>query len=205
MNLNKLKSAENQFFITYPGGFEHPDLIAIAKKHNMPKMIDFTQQSFSKESFNNPEDILFNLSKTITRASMVSLFEKPKFKDFITALSLPDRERLITALYDLLHGNMKRGFESYTTLLNEYKLAKWSLVTIVPAYFRPTTDVFVKPTTAKGIIEQFDIPNLIYKAQPSWDFYKTYRDIINNAKTKVDDSLSPSNAAFSGFLMMSLS
>lgn len=35
-------------------------------------------------------------------------------------------------------------------------------------------------------------------------FYEGYRDLILDMKSKVDPSLAPSNAAFSGFLMMSL-
>jgi hypothetical protein len=45
---------------------------------------------------------------------------------------------------------------------------------------------------------------LVYKPTPTWDFYTAYRDLINHAKTQVDSSLSPSNAAFSGFLMMAM-
>ena len=33
-------------------------------------------------------------------------------------------------------------------------------------------------------------------------FYRKYRDVINSMKKNVSDTLSPSNAAFCGFLMM---
>jgi hypothetical protein len=45
---------------------------------------------------------------------------------------------------------------------------------------------------------------LEYKPLPTWAFYLGYRDLINTAKQQVDSSLSPSNAAFSGFLMMAM-
>lgn len=65
-------------------------------------------------------------------------------------------------------------------------------------------EVFVKPTTAKCVIEFFELTSLQYKPTPTWAFYEEYRDIITEMKSKVDSCLAPSNAAFSGFLMMSL-
>ncbi len=89
-------------------------------------------------------------------------------------------------------------------VLKDGKLAKWSLITIIPIYFRPQIEIFVKPTTAKGVIERFELKSLHYKPAPTWAFYKEYRTIINEMKSNVDPSLAPNNAAFSGFLMMSL-
>jgi len=90
------------------------------------------------------------------------------------------------------------------SILATEKLAKWSIISIIPAYYKPTKEVFVKPTTAKGILKHFNIEDLSYKPLPSWGFYKKYRKLMNDAKKEVDPSLSPSNAAFSGFLMMVL-
>jgi hypothetical protein len=89
-------------------------------------------------------------------------------------------------------------------VLKSGKLAKWSLLTIIPIFFRPQTDVFVKPTTAKGIIEFLELKSLQYKPTPTWAFFEEYRAVINEMKSQVDPSLSPYNAAFSGFLVMSL-
>ena len=77
-------------------------------------------------------------------------------------------------------------------------------MTIISAYYAPSVEVFVKATTAKNVIVHFDVKELIFKPLPSWAFYTGYRDLINNAKAQVDASLSTSNAAFSGFLMMSM-
>ncbi len=99
---------------------------------------------------------------------------------------------------------MQGYFESMLALLQSRKLAKWSLMTILTNYFRPQDDVFVKPTTAKGVIATLELENLIYKPAPSWEFYQEYRTQINYMKTLVDSSLSGSNAAFSGFLMMTM-
>ena len=103
-----------------------------------------------------------------------------------------------------LFGEEFKGFEKILKILKTGKLAKWSLLTIGPAYFRPELEVFVKPTTAKGIIKFFEITSLCYNPTPTWSFYDEYRNIINEMKSKVDTRLSPSNAAFCGFLMMTI-
>ena len=37
MNVKKLKQAEKAFFKQYPGGFTHPEMVALGKKHKMEK------------------------------------------------------------------------------------------------------------------------------------------------------------------------
>jgi len=167
-------------------------------------MVEFTQTAFSKKAFRDTGRICENMVKTVSRSSMVSMFEKPKFRDFVKRLSLNEKQFLADALKKLLHGKQRAGFEAMVDLLITEKLAKWSLVTIIPAYYAPNDEVFVKPTTAKGIIQQLDLDGLTYKPRPSWEFYDAYRSMIHEAKKQVDPGLSPSNAAFTGFLMMAL-
>jgi len=88
-------------------------------------------------------------------------------------------------------------------ILAEGKLAKWRLVTICLLYYRPDREVFVKPTTTKNVIRQFELDGLVYSPRPSWNFYSDYRDAIEAMKSQVSPTLSPNNAAFTGFLMMS--
>ena len=204
MNIRKLKQAEKAFFKLYPGGFNHPEMVALGRKHNMDKMIALTQESFAKKNFKTPEMIIANMIKVISRSSMVSLFEKPKFRDFANSLYPQDRDLLVNGLKKMLYGKPQQGFEMMLEVLKLGKLAKWSLITICPTYFRPQTEVFVKPTTVKGVIEFFELKSLQYNPTPTWAFYNEYRDVINNMKSKVDPGFSPYNAAFSGFLMMSL-
>ena len=104
----------------------------------------------------------------------------------------------------MLHGKQQMGFEMVLSILQSRRLAKWSLLTILPAYFHPHDEVFVKPTTAKGVIEYFELAELKYRPQPSWSFYKAYRRQIIDLKARVSSSLGPNNTAFTGFLMMSL-
>ena len=133
---------------------------------------------------------------------MVSMFEKPKFRDFVNGLNRADRDYLAGGFQRMLHGAQKKGFNEVLDVLTEGKLAKWSLITICPMYYRPRKEVFVKPTTTKAVIKQFELDELTYHPRPSWEFYAAYRDAIDQMKAHVHPSLSPNNAAFTGFLMI---
>lgn len=204
MNLMRLKQAEEAFLHQYPGGFDNPELNAIrTKKHNVDKMVAFAQESFKKRNFRHPELIIQNMVKTVGRSSVISRFEKPKFKEIARTLYPEERKRLVGGLEELLHGNEQQGFETLLDLLTSRKLARWSLMTVCQTYFHPQKDVLIKPNTVKGIIEYFELNNLYYKPTPWWAFYEAYRSAIHEMKSKVDPSLSPTNAAFSWFLLLS--
>ena len=203
MNLSKLKQAEKAFLHRYPGGFNNPEIIATrVKKHKPEQMIVLAQESFSKGNFNRPTLIILNMIKVVSRSSIISVFEKPRFRDFANGLSYQEKEFLSSGLEQVLHENEQTGFEMMLDLLKSEKMAKWSLMTVCQTYFRPQRDVFIKPTTVKGVIDYFELENLPYKPTPSWTFYEAYRSAFLEMKSKVDPSLSPTNPAFSGFLWM---
>ncbi len=204
MNLEKLKAAEAQFLQLYPLGFGDPEMLKIGKKHKMPQMTETCQTLFAESEFNKQHVVVENMAKMISRSSMVSMFEKPRLRDFVKSLTSSDKDRLSEAFYEHLYGNKQQGFEQQLDLLRTQKLAKWSLISILPNYVFPHDEVFVKPTTAKGVIKYFELEGLAYKPQPTWDFYKNYQAQILSMKQHVDPTLTSSNAAFSGFLMMSM-
>ncbi len=204
LDRKKLKQLEGDFLMRYPKGFNDPEMVEIGKKHKMSKMVEMSQEYFTKTACSNIHVTADNMVKIISRSSMVSMFEKPKFRDFVKNLNENDKAFLVESLSQMLHGKQRLGFEAMVDILKTEKLAKWSLVTIIPAYYSPNKEVFVKPTTAKGVLKHFEIDDPIYKPAPTWDFYQKYRQLINDAKSKVDKNLSSSNAAFSGFLMMSV-
>ena len=204
MNIGKLKQVEADFFFRYPGGFDNPEMIAIRKVHKLDKMIELSQESFAKANFKLPDLIVENMVKIITRSSLISVFEKPKFRDFAHSLSPEERRILASGLGEFLHGNQPTGFETMLDVLRKGKLAKWPLMTVCPAYYRPQVEVFIKPTTVKGIIGTFELEKLHYHPAPTWTFYEQYRSVINEMKSWVDESLARYNIAFSGFLMRSM-
>ena len=206
LDADKLKRAQAEFFMQYPGGFNDPEILQLTKRHRMDKMTAMVHEYFSPEACANSMVAADNMIKVVSRASMVSLFEKPKFRDLVNSLSPDEKAYLVNGLSQFLHGKTEKiqrtGFEAFADILRMQKLAKWSLLTIIPAYYHPKKEVFVKPTTAKNILKYFEIDDPVYKPAPTWEFYKKYRRLINAGKKQADKSLSPSNAAFSGFLMM---
>ena len=204
MNRKKLKEAEERFLLRYPGGFSNPSMLEIAKKHKVEKMNKMAQDSFAIENFDNTGRIIDSMTKVVSQSSMVSVFEKPKFRDLVKSISDDERVRLSHGLKEFLHGDQEGGFKLMTDLLREYKLVKWPLITVCPVYYRPGVEVFIKPTTVKGVIEYFELEGLKYSPKPTFEFYRDYREQINRIKKEVDASLQVDNAAFCGFLMMSL-
>ncbi|MCI5072165.1 hypothetical protein MRY82_04380 [bacterium] len=203
VNIKKLKSYEKQFFMCYPGGFENPEMQEIAKKHKMPKTIDYVQTAFTKKSFDDVDLLMSNFAKLVGKSSMVSVFEKAKLRDHLKSIYQEDKQNLCQGLYELIHGKMQLGFEIIVDQLVKAKLAKWTIITVLPVYYKPKKEYFIKPTTVKKIIQNFDL-DLIYKPLPNWAFYKAMRGELDQMKKNVDPRLAPSNAAFTGFLMMTM-
>ena len=117
------------------------------------------------EDLGNPSLIIADMIKVVGRSSMVSVFEKPKFKDFANQLTPQQGEQLTKGLRDFLYADEQRGFENMVAVLKLGKMAKWTLVSIIPAYFRPQVDVYIKPTTTKGVIAFFDLKGMVYFAR----------------------------------------
>ena len=190
MNLKKLREAEALFLHRYPGGFQNEEMQKVlAKKHNVVKLSEFAATTLAKKNFSKPGSLLEDIVKIVSRSSMVSMFEKPKFRDYVNGLARDDREFLVAGYKRLLHGKREQGFNDVLDVLSEGKLARWSLMTVHLHHYRPQKDVFVKPTTTKNVIREFEIEDLEYRPRPSWAFYKRYRAVIDEMKAHVDPSL----------------
>lgn len=205
----RLQKAERKFLAQYPLGFETPELAAISKKHKMPALVAFAQGAFVAEgdvqSFAQEEARIIQAAKDlIAKSTMVSLFEKPKFRDAVNSFSMEETQRMALGLYELIHGDEAMGFELLTDLLTPYGIAKWPVLTAFRCYYYPKTDFLVKPTTVKGVIRLFGWGDLVYPTKPSMAFYQAYRQRIQWLAGQVSPLLSPTMAHFSGFLMMQL-
>jgi len=204
MNKQRLHAAEADFLALFPGGFSHPTMLKEGKKHQIAKRTEQAQALFAPECFARPQQVAEDMVKLISRSSMVSMFEKPRLRDWVKTMTCNERESYALALNDILHGDQEYGFNLMLDLLRPAKLAKWSLMTILPYYYAPRTEVFVKPTTTKGIIRHFELQNLVYNSTPSHEFYTRYRDQIVQMRGMAAPSLQYDNAAFTGFLMMTI-
>lgn len=203
MNFKKLKEAESIFFREHPEGFNSEEMLMVEKKHKINKISDFVKESFTKDNYEE-EKYFDYFCDLVKKSSMVSMFEKMKFRDSIVLFKEEDREVISKSIYNLIYDDEKEGFESLVNCLLKFKLAKWPIVTCILVYYNLDEDILIKPNTVKGIIKYFELENIKYNSLPSYEFYYKYRNIINEMKMNVDKSLSPNNATFSGFLMMSI-
>lgn len=204
MNLEKLKDIESEFLEQYPKGFNDAHFFPTMKKFKPEKLESFAKEVFAKENFQNPNFIADGFFKVVQKSVMVSLFDKLKLKDVIISLNSYEKDMLSIELYELIYGNKKNGFEGLVDFLSEYNLAKWTIISIVPYCIHRQKEYFIKPTTTKKIIRYFELENLIYKAKPSFEFYKNYTKVLDTMKATVDKSITFDNAAFTGFLKIGI-
>jgi hypothetical protein len=159
---------------------------------------------FAPERFSRAEEIGENFAKIVTKSSLISLFEKPKVRDMVKQMSMEQQDMFAIGLYELLHANQEKGFEILVDVLSIYKLAKWSIVTLIPYYYAREKAFFIKPTTTKEIIKFFEIEGLTYKPRPTYEFYVKYTKILEEMKSHVSPMIGADNAGFTGFLMMAM-
>jgi hypothetical protein len=204
MNLEKLYASQEIFFMHYPEGFIDPQMLEHSKKHKVEKMMQMIKDHFTPEHFDNPDELTEAFGKLIARSSLVSVFEKVKFRDLLKIADDDFKQALTSSLKEMLHGDQKNGFESLISLLSEYKLAKWPILTVILLYAHPDYEVFIKPTTVKNILSFYEVEDITYSSKPSYAFYSTYREMINEIKTHLDPSLQNDNAFLSGFFMIAM-
>lgn len=204
MRRDLLIAAQKEFLRMYPEGFESDEMQAHVKKHKIQKMNQFALDSFAKNRFSDPDLVFENIVKIISRATVVSVFEKAKFRDFAKTMTTDQKLRLVDGLYQMLHGNKNKGFDKMRDVLLEEKLAKWPLLTVIPYYYDVQGEIFIKPTTVKGVIKTFNLDGIVYDSKPTYDFYQAYKKEFLYMKELVEPSVAPENGAFSGFLMMML-
>ena len=204
MNLKKLKYMEEEFLTFYPTGFEDVKFFPTMKKFNPSKLEEFTKESFTKENFTNPNLIIESFFKIIQKSALVSLFDKLKFRDMFLTLTSYEKDMLSIELYELLHGNQRNGFDGLVEFLSQYSLAKWTIISVILYYNDRQKEYFIKPTTTKNVIKYFEIKDLVYKPTPNFEFYNSYKRVLNEMKKNVHKSLQPDNAAFTGFLRIAM-
>ncbi|QKF81857.1 hypothetical protein [Halarcobacter ebronensis] len=202
--IEKLKDLEAEFLEHYPKGLEDEEILKIVKRFKSEKFEQECKELFKKENFPQPELICSSFVKIVSKSPLISLFEKPKLRDAINSMGIYEKDMFSLALEDLLYGNKKDGFESLSEILIEYKLAKWTIITLVPYYLNRKNEYFIKPTTTKDILKYFEINTIVYKPKVDYEFYKEYKKFLDNLKKEADSSLTSDNAGFTGFLRMSL-
>ncbi len=149
MNVQKLRQLEKEFLYVYPKGFESETLEGVKKKHKLLKTSEFFKMACSKESIESGLDSIDDIIMAVTKSSMVSVFEKIKFKDMIQSICKEEKFEFLDALYENIYGVEEERFKALVSLLSKYNMAKWPIVTCFRAYLNIQYDVFMKPTTVK--------------------------------------------------------
>lgn len=204
MNLEKLKDLEAEFLSVYPEGFKDESFFPSIQKFNPQKLEDFAKEQLKKEHFENPNLFVEGFFKTVQKSVMVSLFDKLKLKDAIASLNSYEKDMLSIEIYEFLYGNKKDGFEGLVDFLAQYNLAKWTIISVCAYCINRHDEYFIKPTTTKMVIKYFELPDLIYKPKPSYEFYKNYKKALDKMKSILDDSLTFDNVAFTSFLKIAI-
>ena len=204
MNIEKLKEYEAEFLEQYPNGFDDRNFSSIMKTYNPIKLEEFAKDALKKENFQNPSLVVDGFLKVVQKSVFVSVFDKLKLKDMIATLNSYEKDMLSIEIYELLYRNKKKGFEGLVEFLSEYKLAKWTIISVVPYCINRHQDYFIKPTTTKNIIKTFELEDCIYKTKPSFEFYDKYTKALDIMKSSIDKSLSPDNVGFTAFLKVTI-
>jgi len=204
MNIEKLKEYEAEFLEQYPDGFDDRNFFPTMKSFNPLKLEEFAKEVLKEENFQNPNLVVDGFFKVVQKSVFVSLFDKLKLKDMIATLNSYEKDMLSIEIYELLYGDKKEGFEGLVEFLSEYKLAKWTIISVVPYCINRDQYYFIKPTTTKNIIKVFDLEDCVYKPKPSFEFYEKYTKSLDKMKSSIDKSLSPDNVGFTAFLKVAI-
>lgn len=188
----------------YPDGFDDPRMVEVAKKHKLVKMKEYANECFAIDKFEDPERVIEDFTKMISRASVVSVFEKTAFRNLVKESEMMFKIDLADSLREMLYGNQRQGFEAMIDCLSGHKLAKWTILTVILLYIDPMHEVFIKPTTVKNVIKYYELEGIKYTPKANYEFYQAYRNQFIQMRKKVHPSLGKDNASFSGFLMMAM-
>lgn len=203
MNIEKLKILESNFLSRYPDGFKSQKFKKTSKKHNVEKHTTYINEVLTEECLKKGARVFKEVIKVVTSSSLVSVFEKMRFRDMAAEMTISEKNRFVDGVSELLYGHEKSGFYMLYTILKEHRLAKWPIISVYRAYANPKKDVFMKPTVVKKVIAHLEL-DMKYVSDPSYTLYRKYRTAINKMKKEVALSLRPNNLAFTGFLMMEI-
>lgn len=204
MNIEKLKECEYRFYDYYKDGFNDEKLVKTVKLFNTIKFNEMAKKSFAIENFSNIEIVTEGFFTILLKSPLVSFYEGDTLRKALKSFTNFEKEMLSIYLQDILYGNLKNSFDDFIELMATKNLAKWHIITLIPYYFLPNENYFLKPTTTKNIIKYFELENLKYSSKPTFKFYKEYIKMLEKMKKVVKKELVDDNAKFTGFLRMTM-
>jgi len=204
MNIEKLKELEDSFFEYYPNGFLDEKLVKVGKIFNTPRFTKMAIDSFEIKNFSDIESICQDFFNILLKSPLISFYEGSTLRNALKSFTNYEKDMLSIYLQDILYSGYKNSFDDFLELLASKNIAKWQIVTLIPYYFAPNNNYFLKPTTTKNIIKYFELENLKYNPKPSLEFYLNYTKQLENMKKHLRKELRDDNARFTGFLRMAL-
>jgi hypothetical protein len=92
---------------TYTGGFGNPHFTNAMKKHSLDKLTKLAHETLGIEALQDTDSAMENFGKILGRSTMLSMFEKPKVKEFIRDLSIRGKKQLAMGLGNMLQDSMR--------------------------------------------------------------------------------------------------
>lgn len=188
--MSNLYIIDDLFLNFFPEGLEDEEFINLSKKHKVNNKIFKTIEDIDIEDFleEYPPTVKKNIqliTKLVTSCSMVSVFEKMAFKNYIADKRL--HETFLQSLYELLNNCNEDTFMEFARVLGLRKhekncnIAKWPIITFFLMFFNPDQEVFIKPTTIKKVAKllEYDIK---YEATLNYQTYSLVRDMVTDYK-----------------------
>lgn len=188
--MDNLQTIDDLFLTFFPGGFNDENFIELSKKHKANDRIfkiidDFDIENLLEEY---PPTVLKNIqiiTKMVTSCSMISVFEKVAFKNYIADKRI--HETFLKALYNMLKNLNEDTFIEFAYVLGMKKheencnIAKWPIITFFLLFFNPSEEVFIKPTTIKKVARLLDY-DIKYEATLNYQTYSLVKQMINDYK-----------------------
>jgi hypothetical protein len=184
---------DNLFISLFPLGLQDKKWLDLGKRHQNAylRLVDLFKQELSKQNIEDHLEkgdykyIAEQATKVIQKSTMVSLFEKIAFRNFIEQTSI--HRDFADSLYALLYNDYKKNFAQFVGVLGSLKdyknanAAKWTVVSAFLCHSNPYEHVFIKPTTVKNIALFLGI-DISYNSSPNIETYEKVRNMILDYK-----------------------
>ncbi len=127
INSQTAKVIDLKFLTLFPDGFEDEEWNNLGKKHDPSKIFRVFENELSKKELKrllkekDYEEICEVTSKLIKKATIVSVFEKVAFSNFIAKETTED---FCVALYNFLYNYNEDTFEEFVSILAKHKHSK---------------------------------------------------------------------------------
>lgn len=187
--------ADFAFLKRFPNGLEDEEFVGIGRKHKADNLIKAVNEELSKKNLDNLinkkdyKTICEIALKLLRRASVLSVFEKVAFSNFIAHEEI--QEDFAKALYNFMYDFNEQNFERFTLILARYRsekncnCAKWTVVSFFVAYLDPERFVFIKPTTTKAIANALEV-DIEYQSYPIYTVYEKVYNMIYEYREQSD-------------------